>query len=77
MREGERWEPNVNTMLLFSTLRLQQKISWKSKRVSQARRPDHTDVSEGLPAVDVGLVHHAGWPVLLGYGLGGGRRLSD
>lgn len=32
---------------------------------------------EGIPAVDVGLVHHAGRAVLLGHDLGGRWRLGD
>lgn len=34
-----------------------------------------TDMS--VPAVDVGLVYHAGWSELLGYDLGGRGRLGD
>lgn len=30
-----------------------------------------------IPAIDVSLVHHAGWTILLGDDLGGRRRLSD
>ncbi len=36
-----------------------------------------TDMSEDTPAMDVSLVHHAGWAVLLGYDLRGGGRLGD